>query len=64
MERVIAQGDLRPMAGSRSAMRDLEAILDAREEQYGLADLQINTSEQDFDSTLDLLEKEAKKLIT
>lgn len=62
MERVIAQGDLRPMAGNRSAMKDLEAILAARSAEYGLADAAIDTSAQDFDHTLALLEEVAMRL--
>ncbi len=56
MQRVVAQGDLRPMAGNRAAMNDLKTILAAREADYGRADARINTSAQDFERTLDLLE--------
>ena len=34
MKRVIAQGDLRPMAGNAEAMEDLKRILAAREADY------------------------------
>lgn len=44
MKRVIAQGDLRPMAKSKEAMADLRAILQAREPYYGQAHLQLTTS--------------------
>ena len=57
MERVVAQGDLRPMAGSRGAMNDLRSILAAREADYARADLRINTSAQDFDTTLSILQR-------
>ncbi|MBV1705306.1 MAG: helix-turn-helix transcriptional regulator, partial [Hyphomicrobiales bacterium] len=43
MERVRAQGDTRPMAGNPEAMKQLEAILDAREAQYARADARIDT---------------------
>jgi XRE family transcriptional regulator, aerobic/anaerobic benzoate catabolism transcriptional regulator len=56
MSRVMAQGDLRPMAGSRAAMDDLKRILAAREADYARADARIDTSLQDFDATLTLLE--------
>tara|TARA_R100001244_G_scaffold20643_2_gene21405 strand:+ start:78346 stop:79209 length:864 start_codon:yes stop_codon:yes gene_type:complete len=56
MQRVVAQGDIRPMAGNRSAMNDLKNILAARELDYARADARINTSLQDFDATLDILE--------
>jgi XRE family aerobic/anaerobic benzoate catabolism transcriptional regulator len=44
MQRVIEQGDLRPMANSHEAMDDLRAILKAREPFYRKANLQLNTS--------------------
>jgi len=44
MQRVMAQGDLRPMAGSRESMEDLQHILDAREPLYSKADLVVDTS--------------------
>jgi XRE family aerobic/anaerobic benzoate catabolism transcriptional regulator len=44
MNRVIAQGDLRPMAGSQEAMDDLKAILTTRTPFYEKADLAYNTS--------------------
>lgn len=56
MERVMAQGDLRPMTGNRSAMNDLKTILGAREGDYARADARLDTSSQDFDHTLGLLE--------
>ncbi len=56
MHRVMAQGDLRPMAGNRAAMDDLKSILAAREAEYARADVRLNTSAQDFDATLERLE--------
>lgn len=44
MSRVVAQGDLRPMAGSAEAMEDLRRILDGRTAFYGKADLSVDTS--------------------
>lgn len=44
MARVIAQGDLRAMAGSDQAMEDLRRILEAREPLYRKADLWLDTS--------------------
>jgi len=44
MARVIAQGDLRPIAGNDEAMDDLRRILEAREALYGKADTAIDTS--------------------
>jgi XRE family aerobic/anaerobic benzoate catabolism transcriptional regulator len=57
MKRVIAQGDLRPMTGNRTAMNDLKAILAAREADYARADIALDTSDQDFQSTLTELQK-------
>jgi len=44
MARVIAQGDLRPMAGNREAMDDLRRILANREPLYAQADLTIDSA--------------------
>lgn len=46
MSRVLAQGDLRPMAGNEQAMDDLKRILAAREALYGRADASVDTSGQ------------------
>lgn len=55
MQRVIDQGDLRPMAKSKEAMRDLRAILKAREPYYGQAPLQLNTSRKTVEEALEEL---------
>jgi XRE family transcriptional regulator, aerobic/anaerobic benzoate catabolism transcriptional regulator len=61
MQRVIDQGDLRPMARSREAMRELKDILKVREPFYRQAPLHLTTSgktaEQSFDELLALLER-------
>lgn len=44
MARVLAQGDLRPMAGNDEAMEDLKRILASREALYGQADAIVDTS--------------------
>jgi XRE family transcriptional regulator, aerobic/anaerobic benzoate catabolism transcriptional regulator len=46
MARVIKQGDRRPIAQSRQAMRDLRRILYSREAQYRQADAALDTSGQ------------------
>ena len=43
MQRVISQGDLRPMADNREAMVDLKRILKERKPLYSKADLTIDT---------------------
>ena len=44
MARVMAQGDMRPMAGNPEAMDDLRRILAEREALYGQADLTVDTA--------------------
>ena len=44
MARVLAQGDVRPMAGNSEAMEDLKRILAARESLYRRADAVVDTS--------------------
>ena len=44
MSRVLAQGDLRPMAGNAEAMDDLRRILAGREAFYAEADVTVSTS--------------------
>jgi XRE family transcriptional regulator, aerobic/anaerobic benzoate catabolism transcriptional regulator len=44
MSRVMAQGDLRPMAQNRGAMADLVAILEARRADYARAEAEVDTS--------------------
>ena len=44
MNRVVAQGDMRPMASNPRAMDDLIAILQSREPLYAKADLTLNTT--------------------
>ena len=46
MNRVIAQGDLRPMADSQEAMDDLKGILAGRGAFYSQAEFQLDTSAQ------------------
>ena len=51
MKRVIAQGDLRPMAASRVAMDDLRAILASRETLYARADRVLDTTDATVDAS-------------
>ncbi len=44
MRRVVAQGDMRPMAASKEAMDDLKNILDVRAPFYSKSNLSIDTS--------------------
>jgi len=49
MRRVVAQGDLRPMAGNLEAMNDLKRILAGREAFYAKADLSFDTDGKALD---------------
>ncbi len=51
MQRVIAQGDLRPMAASAEAMADLRTILAGREPFYAKAEFSMDTSAQALQPT-------------
>jgi XRE family aerobic/anaerobic benzoate catabolism transcriptional regulator len=51
MQRVVAQGDLRPMSGNREAMEDLRRILSGRAAFYGRADLTVDTGGRTVDSS-------------
>jgi XRE family aerobic/anaerobic benzoate catabolism transcriptional regulator len=52
MQRVIDQGDLRPMRENRRSMADLRAILASREALYARADIQLETSGRSVADTL------------
>jgi XRE family aerobic/anaerobic benzoate catabolism transcriptional regulator len=60
MARVIAQGDMRPMAGHSEAMGDLKKILAARESLYGQADTELSTSGQTVQQSLSALKRLVK----
>jgi len=55
MQRVIAQGDMRPMADNRESMSELRRILDVREPLYRKADAAIDTSGCSVDESLEML---------
>lgn len=55
MQRVRAQGDLRPMAASREAMEDLKRILAGRAAFYSKAQYKVDTSAQPLQDTFQLL---------
>ena len=56
MQRVRAQGDVRPMEGNPAAMTQLKNLLDTRRPLYERADAQINTSNRPVKASLnDLL---------
>lgn len=51
MQRVLAQGDMRPIEGNNEAMNDLKRILSERAAYYSKADLVLNTSHKALDET-------------
>ncbi|MDH3537045.1 MAG: helix-turn-helix transcriptional regulator [Gammaproteobacteria bacterium] len=55
MQRVIEQGDFRPMEGVAEAMQDLKSILASRADFYSKAGLQLDTSSQPLDDTFNAL---------
>jgi XRE family transcriptional regulator, aerobic/anaerobic benzoate catabolism transcriptional regulator len=57
MARVVAQGDMRPMAGHAEAMEDLRNILVAREPLYGKADAVVDTTGTAFEKSFTTLQK-------
>jgi XRE family transcriptional regulator, aerobic/anaerobic benzoate catabolism transcriptional regulator len=60
MRRVLAQGDMRPMADNDEAMSDLRRILLVREPLYRMADLTLDTSRQTPADSLKVLVKSVK----
>lgn len=52
MERVIEQGDMRPMAGNAEAMEDLRRILSEREPLYSKADAVVDTAGRGQDDSI------------
>jgi XRE family aerobic/anaerobic benzoate catabolism transcriptional regulator len=63
MRRVLAQGDLRPMAASREAMDDLKGILAGRAAFYSKAEMTVNTSRQALESTFALLRSQVREAL-
>jgi XRE family aerobic/anaerobic benzoate catabolism transcriptional regulator len=55
MQRVVAQGDLRPIDGNDAAMDDLRRILREREASYQAADYVLNTSARSPDDCIEEL---------
>jgi XRE family aerobic/anaerobic benzoate catabolism transcriptional regulator len=55
MQRVIAQGDMRPMSENREAMSELKNILEGREPLYRRADATVDTSAKSLQTTLENL---------
>lgn len=60
MQRVAAQGDMRPMAASAEAMEDLKRILAGRAAFYSKAEFTVNTSAQPLTESFTLLRHVAR----
>ena len=63
MQRVAAQGDLRPMAASKEAMDDLRQILAGRAAFYSKADLTVDTSAAGLDTTFQALRQQVRQTL-
>jgi len=63
MKRVMAQGDLRPMAASQEAMADLKGILAGRAAFYAKAQLRVDTSAQSLAATFLILREQVRRLL-
>jgi len=55
MERVIAQGDMRPISEHSDAMSDLKRILSERDALYAKADIQVDTTGRAVEESLEIL---------
>ena len=60
MNRVLAQGDLRPIEGSREAMEDLKTILAGRSAFYSKADMRVDSSAQPLLETFQILRAQVR----
>jgi XRE family aerobic/anaerobic benzoate catabolism transcriptional regulator len=63
MNRVIAQGDMRPMADSKEAMEDLKGILAGRAAFYSKAEFKLDTSAQGLEASFHALRTLAREAL-
>jgi XRE family aerobic/anaerobic benzoate catabolism transcriptional regulator len=64
MQRVIEQGDFRPLQGRSEAMHDLQQILASRQPHYARAQLRLDTSKQSLPRTFERLHGLIRKTST
>ena len=64
MRRVIAQGDMRPMAASKEAMEDLKGILAGRAAFYSKADFHLDTSAKSLEETFQHLRRTVREALS
>ncbi len=62
LQRVAAQGDMRPMAASREALEDLKGILAGRAAFYSKAEFRLDTSAQPLAETFERLRQIAREI--
>mgnify|MGYP001425631024 CR=1 FL=1 len=62
LQRVAAQGDMRPMAASREALEDLKGILAGRAAFYSKAEYRLDTSAQPLAETFERLRAIAREI--
>ena len=63
MNRVIAQGDMRPIGASREAMEDLKGILAGRAAFYSKAELRLDTSAAALEPTFQALRALVRRIL-
>ena len=63
MQRVVAQGDMRPMKASREAMEDLKQILAGRAAFYSKAEFQVDTSRRTLESAFGELRRVVREAL-
>jgi len=63
LARVAAQGDMRPMAGSKEALEDLKRILEGRSAFYAKADLAFDTSAQPLNDSFSALRTQVRQAL-
>jgi XRE family aerobic/anaerobic benzoate catabolism transcriptional regulator len=63
MKRVLAQGDLRPMAHNKEAMEDLKSILSGRAAFYSKSQIKFDTSAGSLDATFQTLRSMVRELL-
>jgi XRE family aerobic/anaerobic benzoate catabolism transcriptional regulator len=63
MKRVLAQGDLRPMAASKQAMEDLKGILSGRAAFYSKAQYKVDTSAQSLELSFQVLRQTVREAL-
>lgn len=64
MQRVVAQGDTRPMKASREAMEDLKQILAGRAAFYSKAEFHVDTSARNLEASFAELRRVVRQALT